>query len=80
MKFVTLSDEQLEMVVGGSTATATATGTQTTTITNSTLTNSTVYSYQVVAASADAHDITNSYNGNTLTRQNATGNTDTQTA
>ena len=81
MNFVTLSDEQLEMVTGGSDATATATGTQSTTISNSTLSNgSLVYSYQVVGASADAHDITGSFNNNTLKTQNASGNTDNQMA
>ncbi|MBV9020692.1 MAG: hypothetical protein JOZ71_08250 [Ktedonobacteraceae bacterium] len=77
---IELNDEQLEMVAGGSTATATARGTQTTTISGSTLTNSAVISSQVVGASADAHDITGSFNNNELTSQTAKGAGDIQAA
>ena len=77
---IELNDEQLEMVVGGSTATAGAAGAQGTAISGSTLTNSAVVSYQVVAASANAHDITNSFSGNELTFQNASGAGDLQIA
>ncbi|MBV9706003.1 MAG: hypothetical protein JO125_01190 [Chloroflexi bacterium] len=77
---IELNDEQLEMVVGGSTATAGAAGAQGTAISGSTLTNSAVVSYQVVGASADAHDITGSFNNNELESQTASGTGDRQTA
>ena len=79
MYAIELNDEQLAMVAGGSTATAAAAGGQATTISGSTLTNSAVVSYQVVAASADAHDITGSFSGNEVAIQTASGTGDTQT-
>ncbi len=81
MYAIELNDEQLAMVAGGSTATAGAAGGQSTTISGSTISGgSLISSYQVVGAAANAHDITGSFNNNTLALQTASGASDTQTA